>query len=235
MTRVLIVEDNEELAYGLAKNLEFEGYTVDVVSGGHDALERIATAAFDLVVLDLMLEGLDGFGFLRRLRGRGAEVPVLILSARDEELDKVRGFRLGADDYVTKPFGLLELLARIEALLRRSGPANAAAEIEFGAVRIDVASRVVERRGTPVKLSPIEFELLLALARRRGAAASRHDLLAEVWGHAGRVLTRTVDTHVAQLRRKLEEQPSAPVHLLTVPKYGYRLRLATDRPAGGSA
>ena len=225
--RILLIEDNRSFAFGLAKNLEFEGYEVTVASDGEGGLEHAASSTFELFILDLMLPGMDGYHVLERLRERGLDAPVLILSARDEELDKVRGFRLGADDYVTKPFGVLELLARIEALLRRSRPdshgSQAPASYSFGSVEVDTTRRVVLRAGAPVDLAPLEFDLLLALLRRRGAAASRPELLTEVWGHAGKVLTRTVDTHIAQLRRKLEVEPSRPSHILTVRKYGYRV------------
>jgi len=179
-------------------------------------------------VLDLMLPELDGYRVLRGLREEGVSVPVLILTARGEEADKVLGFRLGADDYVTKPFGVLELMARVSALLRRSASAAAAparpAVEHFGDVEIDTAARLVRRGGAEIALTPMEFDLLLALLRRRGAVASRLDLLREVWGHTSAVLTRTVDTHIAELRRKLEGDPSAPRHILTVRKAGYRLQ-----------
>jgi DNA-binding response OmpR family regulator len=154
-------------------------------------------------------------------------VPVLILTARGEEADKVLGFRLGADDYVTKPCGVLELLARVGALLRRSRLADHRAPTDaierFGTVEINPSSRTVTKEGTPVALSPKEFDLLLALVRRRGAVASRVELLREVWGHRVEVMTRTVDIHIAELRRKLEDDPSQPRHILTVWKAGYRL------------
>jgi DNA-binding response OmpR family regulator len=155
-------------------------------------------------------------------------MPVLILTARSEEADKVRGFRLGADDYVTKPFGVLELMARIEALLRRTGLSARAAPIRFGDVSVDPATRTVHKGDRDVALTSMEFNLLLALLERRGAVASRLDLLKEVWGHTASVLTRTVDTHVAELRRKLEDDASQPQHILTVRKAGYRLRIDRD-------
>jgi two-component system response regulator MtrA len=181
-------------------------------------------------MLDLMLPGMDGYRVLRQLRDSGSDVPVLILTARGEEADKVLGFRLGADDYVTKPCGVLELLARVGALLRRSRAADHRAAgaggdaIErFGGVEINPASRTVTKHGAAVALSPKEFDLLLALVRRRGAVASRVELLREVWGHRVEVMTRTVDIHIAELRRKLEDDPSEPRHILTVWKAGYRL------------
>ncbi|MGH7675490.1 MAG: response regulator transcription factor [Gemmatimonadales bacterium] len=229
MTRILVVEDNADLAYGLRNNLEIEGYAVDVAADGTRGLTRARAARPDLIVLDLMLPGLDGFRVLRTLRAAGLAMPVLILTARGEEADKVRGLRLGADDYVTKPFGVLELLARVEALLRRTMAAGAATNgalgprERFGDIEVVPASRLVLRRGAPVPLTPKEYDLLAALLRRRGAVASRTELLTEVWGYAAEVLSRTVDTHIAELRGKLEENPALPRHLLTVRKIGYRL------------
>ena len=225
--RILIVEDNPNLAYGLRTGLEIEGYEVQVAEDGETGLERARSWKPDLVMLDLMLPGMDGYRVLRALRDGGSEVPVLILTARGEEADKVLGFRLGADDYVTKPCGVLELLARVGALLRRSRMADHRVPLEslerFGSVEINPASRTVAKGGTAVALSPKEFDLLLALVRRRGAVASRVELLREVWGHRVEVMTRTVDIHIAELRRKLEDDPSQPRHILTVWKAGYRL------------
>jgi len=225
--RILIVEDNANLAYGLRTGLEIEGYDVQVAEDGETGLERAKRWSPDLVMLDLMLPGMDGYRVLKALRESGSEVPVLILTARGEEADKVLGFRLGADDYVTKPCGVLELLARVGALLRRSRLADHRASADaierFGTVEINPSSRTVTKEGTPVALSPKEFDLLLALVRRRGAVASRVELLREVWGHRVEVMTRTVDIHIAELRRKLEDDPSQPRHILTVWKAGYRL------------
>ncbi len=226
MTRILVVEDNPDLAYGLRNNLEIEGYQVDVVEDGSVGLARAREAGPDLMILDLMLPGMDGYRVLKTLRDEGRQMPILILTARGEEADKVRGLRLGADDYVTKPFGVLELLARVEALLRRTaqlGGDGAGPPERFGAVEVIPASRSVLREGRAVALTPKEFDLLLALVRRRGAVASRMELLTEVWGYSAAVLSRTVDTHVAELRRKLEADPAAPHHILTVRKAGYRL------------
>jgi two-component system response regulator MtrA len=229
MPRILIVEDNPDLAYGLRTGLEIEGYDVQLAEDGETGLERARAWHPDLVMLDLMLPGMDGYRVLKALRDGGSDVPVLILTARGEETDKVLGFRLGADDYVTKPCGVLELLARVGALLRRSRMADqraagAAEALErFGTVEINPASRTVTKDGAPVALSPKEFDLLLALVRRRGAVASRVELLREVWGHRVEVMTRTVDIHIAELRRKLEDDASQPRHILTVWKAGYRL------------
>jgi DNA-binding response OmpR family regulator len=229
MTRILLVEDNPDLAFGLQNNLEIEGYEVVVAPDGNEGLSQARSIKPDLVILDLMLPGLDGFRVLRALRGEKREMPVLILTARGEESDKVRGLRLGADDYVTKPFGVLELLARVEALLRRAGNGSSGARAKpvverFGEIEVDPATRTVLRGGKPVYLTPMEFDLLCALVARRGVVASRLELMREVWGHQAAVLSRTVDTHVAELRRKLERDPSNPRHILTVRKAGYRLQ-----------
>ena len=226
MNRVLIVEDNHSLAFGLRNNLEIEGYQVNVADDGPSGLAAARTLEPDLIVLDLMIPGMDGYRVLRQLREDGLTMPVLILTAKGEEADKVLGFRLGADDYVTKPFGVLELLARVQALLRRSRPAVGSAGQpmhRFGDVEVEIPTRSVRRNGETVALTPMEFDLLVALLRRHGAVASRLDLLKEVWGHSSAVLTRTVDTHVGELRRKLETDPATPRHILTVRKAGYRL------------
>jgi len=226
--RILVVEDNTELADGVRYNLELEGYEVAVAEDGHRGVRLARDWRPDLVVLDLMLPGIDGYRVLQNIRSNGSTVPVLILSARSEEADKVRGFRLDADQYVTKPFGLLELLERIRSLLRRSTRNSDAhphpEPIRFGAVEIDPASRGVTRSGEAVTLTPKAYELMLALVRRNGAVATRVDLLREVWAQEGDVLTRTVDSHMAEVRRKLEPDPAEPQHFLTVWKVGYRFR-----------
>jgi DNA-binding response OmpR family regulator len=225
--RILIVEDNPDLAFGLRNNLEIEGYTIDTAADGLSGLERARAWQPDLIILDLMMPGLDGFRVLRTLREEGIETPVVILSAHGQEADKVRGFRMGADDFVTKPFSLLELLARVEAVLRRAAtlPKGAAADVmRFGAIEIEPNAQRVMRLGKDVALTPREFALLMALVRRNGAVVSRQQLLREVWGHHREVMSRTVDTHIAELRRKLEDDPSQPRHILTVRKTGYRLQ-----------
>jgi DNA-binding response OmpR family regulator len=223
VSRVLVIEDNPDLALGLRNNLEIEGHEVELAGDGRRGLAAARARPPDLIVLDLMLPELDGFRVLRALR-QEASPPVLVLTARGEEADKVRGLKLGADDYVTKPFGLLELLARVEALLRRAPRALAPAVERFGDLEVDAAARVVRRAGRAVDLAPKELDLLLALLAARGAAVSRLELLRRVWGYPSAVVTRTVDTHVAELRRKLEERPSTPRHLITVRKLGYRLQ-----------
>ena len=224
MARVLVIEDNADLAYGLRNNLEIEGHEVIVAGDGRSGLSAAQSSKIDLVILDLMLPGLDGFRVLKHLREDDSVTPVLVLTARSEESDKVRGLKLGADDYVTKPFGVLELLARVEALLRRRDHIGAIRTVErFGGIEVDRGARVVRRDGQPVSLAPRELDLLLALMDAGGAALSRASLMDRVWGYQADVLSRTVDTHVAELRRKLEPDPATPRHLLTVRKVGYRL------------
>ncbi len=224
--RILLVEDNADLADGLRYNLEREGYEVRVAGDGPTGLRAAREIRPDLILLDLMLPGMSGFEVLQEVRAAGARVPVIIVSARGEEADKVRGFRLDADQYVTKPVGLMELLERVRAVLRRSqgpnAPGAATAPLRFGRVVVEPASRLVSVEDRPVSLSPKAYDLLLALHRRQGAVVSRVELLREVWGTAGDVQTRTVDSHMAELRRKLELNPAEPQHFLTVWKVGYR-------------
>jgi DNA-binding response OmpR family regulator len=224
--RVLIVEDNPDLAFGLRNNLEIEGYEVAVAEDGPSGLARALEWKPDLVILDIMLPGMDGHRVLRTLRDARFTAPVLMLTARGEESDKVRGLRSGADDYVTKPFGVLELLARVEALLRRTrGDGGGNGRLDgFGGVAIDRAARAVTRQGAPVQLAPMEYDLLIALLDRHGAVVSRMELMRKVWGYDESIVSRTVDTHVVELRRKLETDPSKPRHILTVRKAGYRLQ-----------
>ena len=222
--KLLVVEDQADLREALRANLAFEGHAVRAVGTAAQALAELHRDPPDLTVLDLMLPDMDGFRVLRSARRAGYRGAVLVLSARGQESDKVNALDSGADDYVTKPFGLLELLARIAALLRRTlADGTDLGPVRLGDVEIDARSRTARRAGKPVSLSPKEFDLLLCLVRRQGAAVSRQELLASVWGHAGTVETRTVDTHVAELRRKLESDPARPRRLLTVRKVGYRL------------
>lgn len=228
MARILIVEDSADLAFGLQRTLENEGHTVVVASDGADGVHRAHAFMPQLVILDLMLPGMDGFQVLQRLRDAGVDAPVLVLTARSEEADKVYGFRLGADDYVTKPFSLSELVARVGALLRRGGVNDPTREIiRFGDVEVNAAARTVTKGGTPVALSPLEYALLLALIRKAGVAVSRLSLLQEVWGHRAEVMTRTVDIHIAEIRRKIEDVPAEPRHIITVRKHGYRFERGT--------
>lgn len=230
MIRILLVEDDTGLAFGLRNNLEIEGYEVDLATTGVEALDSVRRRAPALIILDLMLPEMDGYRALRRLRDDGVNTPVIILTARGEEADRVLGFRLGADDYVTKPFSVLEVLARITALLRRAGITSQASGTpsthRFGEIVVDEQTRVVTRQGQQVSLTPLEFDVLCALVKRRGTVVSRRDLLREVWSHrADDIVTRTVDTHIGELRKKLEDDPAKPRHILTVRKIGYRLQV----------
>ena len=229
MSRILIIEDNEDLAFGLCNNLEIEGYEVFTAATGTAGVRQAGEYQPDLILLDLMLPEMDGFEVLKTLRENGNPAPILILTARGEELDKVRGLRLGADDYVTKPFGLMELLARVEALLRRGSVSGADDDtktgdsLRLGNVEINPSSRCVRRDGEIVDLAPKEFDLLLELVRREGAVVSRMELMKKVWGHSSVVVSRTVDTHIAELRRKLEKDSANPELIITVRKAGYRV------------
>jgi DNA-binding response OmpR family regulator len=224
--RVLLIEDNTDLAAGIAYNLRLEGFDTRAVESGNEGLAQIRGWSPHVVILDLMLPDTDGYQLLEVIRAEGNRVPVLVLTARADEADKVRGFRLDADQYVTKPFGLMELIERVRSLARRGVALedDRASGIRLGAIEINAATRMVLRRGEPVSLTPKAYDLLMALIKRDGGVASRTELLREVWGHRAFVMTRTVDSHVAELRRKLEDDPAAPRHILTVWKVGYRLQ-----------
>ena len=231
---ILILEDNETLALGLRTSLEIEGYTVECVTDGKAGLAWLERNNPDLIVLDLMLPGLNGFEVLRRYRNRGGSAAVLILSARDQEVDKVQGFRIGADDYVVKPVGVLEFLARVEAIIRRLTPAvrepagessgARKAPYHFGDVTVDPRTRTVTRGGKPIELSPMEFDFLSFMIETEGNIVSRDTLMSQVWHYSIGVTSRTVDQHVARLRNKLEHDPAQPRHFITVRKAGYRFQ-----------
>jgi DNA-binding response OmpR family regulator len=223
--RLLLIEDDPDLAMGLTDALETEGYDVVHAADGRSGLSEALAGAYALVILDAMLPDLSGFTLLQELRAR-SNVPVLMLTARSQEVDKVRGLRLGADDYVTKPFGVMELLARLEALLRRAGGGRGQPErLELGDVTVDFPAREAVRRGRPLALTSREFEVLELLAARRGEAVSRAELVTRIWGTSEdlEVSTRTVDQHVASLRRKLGEDADNPRWIETVYGHGYRL------------
>jgi two-component system, OmpR family, alkaline phosphatase synthesis response regulator PhoP len=235
VTHILLIEDNPGFAEGLRQNLEFDGYRVTVAKDVASSARAIAADPPDLIILDLMLPDGNGYDVLRTIRERDSVTPVLLLTALSEEAHKVRGFRLGADDYVTKPFGLLELLARIESLLRRSASGSFAVvrlpPVRFGDVQVDRDHRKVTRAGAVVQLTPKEYALLAALIARNSAVVAREELLREVWGYDPEVVSRTLDTHLAELRRKLEKDPHHPRHILTLPKQGYRLVLGNEEAA----
>jgi DNA-binding response OmpR family regulator len=221
---ILVVEDDRSLREGLAMNFRLRGYRVLTAADGDEGLRAAFDEKPDLVVLDLMLPGTDGLEILAELRRREVGVPVLILSARDRLQDKVRGLEIGADDYLTKPFQLPELLARVEVMLRRRrGERRAAGTLEFGDVQLDPEGRRVTVRGAEVTLSAREFDLLCLLAGSPGRAFTRQAILEKVWGWGFEGTARTVDNFIRSLRQKLEDDPSEPRHILTVRNVGYRL------------
>ena len=223
MKRLLLVEDEPGLVLTLSDRLAREGYAVESTSDGAHGLERAAGEPFDLVLLDVMLPRLGGFDVLRELRRRGVETPVIMLTARGQVVDKVVGLKLGADDYVTKPFEMMELLARIEAKLRRA-PVNLhpAEGYQFSDIRIDFRRAEVLKDGVPIELSAREFQLLRYFIEHRGATLTREELLNEVWGYNAMPSTRTVDVHVAWLRQKIEPNPRHPQFIVTIHGMGYK-------------
>jgi len=221
MTRILLVEDDESLAMGLEDDLKLEGYQVQVAQDGETASQLALAEAFDLIVLDVMLPRKDGFEVCRELRRAALRMPIIMLTAKTQDSDKVLGLELGADDYVTKPFNPRELRARIKAVLRRSG--NELPELyAFGDVEVDFSRQELRRKGKPVPLTHMEFKLLGTLIRCRGRVLSRDQLLTDVWGLDSLVTDRAVDTHIANLRKKVELKPAHPRYLITVHGTGYR-------------
>ena len=225
--RVLIIEDDADLARGLVFNLRHEGYETRSAATVEEGRAAALRGDVDLILLDLALPDGDGLDILREVRARGSAVPVICLTARGQETDVVMGLGVGADDYVTKPFGLAELLARVEALLRRSGRVSESV-VRLGDVEVDFHAQRVVREGVSADLTRIEAELLRYLFARRGKAVPREDLLRDLWGVSSRHDTRTLDNHVARLRRKIEEDPAAPRLLVTVHGTGYRLESPGD-------
>ena len=224
MNTILLIEDNRDYAATLKANLEREGYEVRVAATGVAGLEQARQEPPDLVVLDLMLPAMDGFTVLQRMRDQGLGMPVLIMTALGTEEEKLRGFGLGADDYIVKPCGLREIFARVRALLKRGGSGPAVPKpVEIGDLRIDLAARVVRLGTEAVNLRPKEFDLLAALVRSRGRVVSRSELLREVWGYAAGTESRTVETHLAALRQRLGDDPQSPRYIVTVRGAGYRL------------
>jgi DNA-binding response OmpR family regulator len=222
MSRILIVEDEPAIALGLEDDLKMEGYAVEVIADGLAASTRAREQAFDLILLDIMLPGKDGFEVCRELRRAGVKTPILMLTAKAEEAQKVMGFELGADDYVTKPFGTRELRARIKALLRRAGGEPDSDVYSFGDVEVDFQRGELRRGGRPVELTPIEFKLLQVFIRARGRVLSRDRLLAGAWGPDTFASDRIVDNHIANLRKKIEHDPANPRYLRNLRGLGYR-------------
>ena len=224
MKRLLIVEDEPGLVLTLTDRLGMEGYDVEAVSDGKTGLARALADPFDLILLDVMLPGQNGFDVMRDLRQHGLDTPVIMLTARGQVVDKVVGLKLGADDYLTKPFEMMELLARIEARLRRAVPKDTVDTdaYRFGAVLVDFRKAEVARDGQPVDLSAREYQLLRYFIEHRGATISRDELLNHVWGYNAMPNTRTVDVHVAWLRQKIEPNPRHPQYILTAHGLGYK-------------
>jgi len=222
--RILLVEDEPGLVLTLGDRLRSEGYEVEAAADGQTGLEMAAGGSFALIILDIMLPAKNGMDVCRDLRQRGIATPILMLTARGQTVDKVVGLKIGADDYMTKPFEMLELLARVEALLRRAPAMGSTGDVlQFGAIRVDLRRTEVTRDGKPVTLAAKEFQLLRYLAEHRGTTVSRETLLSEVWGYGGVTSSRTVDVHVAWLRQKLEDDPRQPRWILTVHGMGYKL------------
>jgi len=221
MARILVVEDEPPLALGLEDDLKLEGYEVEIARDGETASRRAREQSFDLIILDVMLPHKDGFGVCRELRRAGLRMPVILLTAKTQESDKVLGLELGADDYVTKPFSPRELRARIKAALRRA--AGETPEIyRFGDAEVDFSRCELRRGGRAVEMTPIEFKLLAAFIRHRGQTLNRSKLLDQVWGRETFVTDRVVDTHLTNLRKKIEPKPSEPRFLVSVRGMGYR-------------
>lgn len=222
----MFIEDEAALRMTIGDRLRKEGYVVECAADGDEGFEKAILLPFDVILLDLMLPGRDGLTVCQDIRRAGLITPILILTALGQTADKVAGLKIGADDYVTKPFDMQELIARVAALLRRAPktPANSAGVYQFGSVRIDVRGTEATRDGEVVKLSAREFQLLRYFITHPGMTLSREELLTQVWGRTEKVFTRTVDVHVASLRRKLEDEPKEPTFFLTVPRVGYKFK-----------
>jgi two-component system alkaline phosphatase synthesis response regulator PhoP len=226
VARILIVDDEPEMVRGLQDNLRFEGYETLTATQAREGLRLALREAPDLILLDVMMPELSGWDVLRSLRQERVDIPVILLTARGEEVDRVLGLELGADDYITKPFSLRELLARVRAVLRRPGPRQKGETLAFGDVRIGLRSRQAFKGGCEVPLTRKEFDLLRFLAEHRGEVLTRDRVLDEVWGYAHFPTTRTVDTHILRLRQKFETDPEYPCFILTVHGQGYKLAAA---------
>ena len=221
---ILLVEDEQALRMTLSDRLQSEGYVVDFSPDGEQGFEKATSLPFDLIILDIMLPRRSGLDVCRDIRLAGLVTPILLLTARGQIVDKVAGLKLGADDYVTKPFDTLELMARIEALLRRAPTRAGQGILRFGSIRVDIRGTQVTREGKPVYLSAREFQLLRYFTEHNGITLSRDEILREVWGYEAGTFTRTVDVHVAGLRQKLEKAPKKPEMIITVPGIGYKFQ-----------
>ena len=225
MLTILLIEDEPEMQRGLRDNLEFEGYKVDVAGNGKEGLKKMLNHTYDLVFLDVMLPEMSGFDVCKRAREKGLRVPIVMLTAKGEEVDKVLGLELGADDYITKPFSLRELLARIKAVLRRKdgGESELSGKIKIGNIEIDFSTYDVSKKGKPIEMTPKECEILRFLWQHKNQTVSRDALLTNVWGYDESISSRTVDNFIAKLRQKIEKLPSKPRHIITIHGTGYKL------------
>jgi DNA-binding response OmpR family regulator len=223
MPEVLIVEDDDSMAVALRDGFAYEGFAVTLARDGEAGLRQASTGSPDLLVLDVMLPKMSGLDVCRKLRAEGNRVPIIMLTARGQEIDKVLGLKLGADDYITKPFSFMELMARVEALLRRAGAGQTAPDAcSFGDVSVNFRKLEATKKGRAIELSQREFQLLQFLVAHRGEVVARERLLDAVWGYESIPFTRTVDMHVAKLRKKLEDHPGDPRFIVTVHRAGYK-------------
>jgi two-component system alkaline phosphatase synthesis response regulator PhoP len=220
---ILLIEDEEALRMTLSDRLHSEGYAVECARDGQEGLDKAVGAPHDLILLDVMLPGKNGFDVCREIREAGLKTPIIMLTARGETVDKIVGLKLGADDYVAKPFDMMELVARVEAMLRRTERQNGhKGVVQVGDIRVDIRGTEVTRKGKPVSLSAREFQLLRYLIEHRGVTLPRNKILGEVWGYSADTFTRTVDVHIASLRQKVEKDPKRPELIHTVPGLGYK-------------
>ena len=223
MPKVLIVEDDDSMAVALRDGFSYEGYDVKLARDGAAGLKAASEGNHDLVILDVMLPKLSGLDICKRVRRSGSRVPIIMLTARGQEIDKVLGLKIGADDYVTKPFSFLELMARVSAVLRRcSGISEQVGRYEFGDISMDFDKLEATKGEKPLDLTPREFRLLRFMIDHRGEILPRERLLDAVWGYENVPFTRTVDMHIAKLRKKIEDRPSDPTHIITVHRVGYK-------------
>jgi DNA-binding response OmpR family regulator len=227
MHRILVVEDETDMLKGLQENLQYEGYNVETAEDGRTGLQKIINESFDAVILDVMLPELSGFDVCRQAREKGIRIPIIMLTARGEEIDKVLGLELGADDYMTKPFGLRELLARVKAALRRAEGASGAAteRLTIGSFEVDFAAYTASRNGKPVAMTTREIDVLRFLWQNRNKTVKREDLLKSVWLYDDSITSRTVDNFIMRLRHKIEDDPAHPSIILTIHGIGYKLAL----------
>jgi len=227
MPKILLVEDDLTMQRGLKDNLEFEGYDVEVAGDGKKGLQNILDNSYDLVILDGMLPHMSGFDVLKKVREKGLSLPVIMLTAKGEEIDRVLGLELGADDYVTKPFSLRELLARVKAVLRRieGGVGKGGSSMTLGPLSVDFATYNASKNGESLTMTPKEFEVLKFLWEHRNQTVSRDQLLTNVWGYDDSVSTRTIDNFILKIRQKIEEDPAHPRHIITIHGTGYKLIL----------